>query len=110
MPSYAIAQLRDVSMGPPIITYLEAIDATLAPFGGEFLIHGDPLIRVEGDWPVGDLIIIAFPTRAALEGWYNSDAYQAIVPLRTGSSVGDVVFVNGVVQPHRAVDVLASPA
>ena len=109
MPSYAIAQLCDVIMGPPIITYLKANDATLAPFGGEFLIHGDPLTHVEGDWPPGDLIIIAFPNRVALEGWYASDAYKAILPLRTGSSVGDVIFVNGVVQPHRALDNLASP-
>ncbi len=110
MTSYAIAQLRNVTMGDSIVRYLEAIDATLAPFGGRFLVHGGPLTRVEGDWPGGDLIVIAFPDRAALEGWYGSDAYCRILPLRTAHSQGDIVFVDGVDQPHRATDVLAPAA
>lgn len=108
MPSYAIAQLHDVKMGPPIVAYPEAIDTTLAPFGGRFLVHGNPLTRIEGDWPTGDLIIIAFPTRAALEGWYTSPAYQRILPLRADNSVGDVIMVDGVDEPHRAADIVAT--
>ncbi len=107
MTSYAIAQLHQVTMGPPIVTYLEAIDATLAPFGGRFLVHGDPLTRMEGQWPEGSLIIIAFPHRAALEAWYVSPAYQCILPLRTANASGDVIFVDGVAEPHLARDVLS---
>ena len=40
MTSYAVAHLRTVTMGPEIAAYLQRIDATLAPFGGRFLIHG----------------------------------------------------------------------
>ncbi len=107
MTSYAIAHLHEVAMGPPIASYLETIDATLVPFGGRFLIHGDSLTRIEGDWPAGDLIVIAFPDRARLEGWYASPAYQAILPLRTRHSTGDVVFVDGVEPDHRSVDILS---
>lgn len=42
MSTYAIATLRNVAMGPAIIEYLERIDATLAPFGGKFVVHGGP--------------------------------------------------------------------
>lgn len=108
MPSYAIARLRAVTVGPAIIAYLEAIDATLAPFGGRFLIHGAPLARIEGSWPEGDLVVIVFPDRAALEAWYASAAYRRIMPLRLESAEGDVVFVDGVREPHRAVDILAA--
>jgi uncharacterized protein (DUF1330 family) len=107
MPSYAIAQLRDVVMNAEVVAYLEAIDATLAPFGGRFVIHGAPLTRVEGDWPPGDLVVIAFPDRAALDGWYASPAYRHILRLRQRNSVGDVIFVDGVGEPHKASDVLA---
>jgi uncharacterized protein (DUF1330 family) len=107
MPSYAIAQLRDVTMNAEIIAYVEAIDATLAPFGGRFLIHGGPLTRVEGDWPKGDLIVIAFPDREALDAWYASPAYRRILPLRTRNATGDIVLVDGVTEPHKAVDILA---
>jgi uncharacterized protein (DUF1330 family) len=44
MTTYAIAHLRNVVMGPDIVAYVEAIDATLAPFAGRFLVHGDVII------------------------------------------------------------------
>ena len=39
-PAYGVALLQDVRMGPPIVEYLERIDATLAPYGGRFIVHG----------------------------------------------------------------------
>ncbi|SEG75479.1 DUF1330 domain-containing protein [Bosea lathyri] len=109
MASYAIGRLRDVRLGPQIVAYLERIDATLAPFGGRFLIHGDPPEVLEGAW-TGDLIVIAFPDRTQARAWYASPAYRAILPLRTGNSVGDVILIDGVCETHRAVDVLKSAA
>ena len=44
MPVYAVAHMRQVTMGPPIVEYLERIDATLAPFGGRFVVHGGPMV------------------------------------------------------------------
>jgi uncharacterized protein (DUF1330 family) len=58
MPSFAIAQLRNVHLGPEIVAYLAAIDQTLAPYGGQFLVHGNPLTRLEGQWPDGDVILV----------------------------------------------------
>ena len=40
MTAYAVAHMRRVTMGPAIVEYLERIDATLAPFGGHFIVHG----------------------------------------------------------------------
>lgn len=40
MTCYAVGHLRNVEMGKEIVAYLEAIDATLAPFEGQFIIHG----------------------------------------------------------------------
>lgn len=107
MTAYAVADLHRVEMGPAIIEYLEKIDATLAPFGGRYIIHGGRKAVLEGDWR-GDLIVIAFPDRAAAAAWYDSPAYRAIKPLRTDHSEGDVVLVDGVGADHRATDVLAS--
>jgi uncharacterized protein (DUF1330 family) len=36
-------------MGPDIVAYVEAIDATLAPFNGRFLVHGGEKTILEGD-------------------------------------------------------------
>jgi uncharacterized protein (DUF1330 family) len=106
MTAYAVADLHKVEMGPAIVEYLERIDATLAPFGGRYIIHGGRKAVLEGEW-AGDLIVIAFPDRASAAAWYASPDYQAIKPLRTDHSAGDVVLVDGVGADHRATDVLA---
>jgi uncharacterized protein (DUF1330 family) len=107
MTAYAVADLHKVEMGPAIVEYLERIDATLAPFGGRYIIHGGRKTVLEGEW-AGDLIVIAFPDRASAAGWYASPEYQAIKPRRTDHSEGDVVLVDGVGAEHRATDVLAT--
>lgn len=38
--------------------------------------------------------------------WYESEAYQAIRPLRTKNTEGDVLLVQGVPEGHRGVDLL----
>ncbi|MGW7001784.1 DUF1330 domain-containing protein [Streptomyces sp. NPDC054933] len=106
MTAYAVADLHEVTMGPAIVAYLERIDATLKPFGGQFLVHGDDVELREGSWP-GALIVIAFPDLGRARAWYASPAYQEILPLRTENSVGDVVLVQGVSPEHHATDVLA---
>ncbi len=40
MAAYALAHLRRVTMGPPIVEYLQRIDATPTPFNGRFIVHG----------------------------------------------------------------------
>ncbi|MFI7277692.1 DUF1330 domain-containing protein [Streptomyces sp. NPDC049879] len=103
--AYAVALLRAAGPQEGVVRYLEGIDATLAPFGGRYLVHGDPPTVLEGEWP-GDLVVIAFPDRARAEAWYASDAYREILPLRRSGVAGPVVLIDGVPPGHRATDIL----
>ena len=105
MKAYAIAYLRNVRMGADIVEYLERIDDTLAPYDGHFIVHGARPESVEGEWE-GAPIVIEFPDRDHLYGWYESAAYREILPLRTENSDGVVIFVEGVDRTHQATDVL----
>ena len=107
MPAYAVAHMRQVTMGQPIVEYLERIDATLAPFGGRFIVHGGNVEVLEGSWP-GALIVIEFPDRDRVRAWYDSQAYREIVVLRTANSQSDVIVAEGVGDGHRATDVLTA--
>lgn len=107
MATLAVARLRNVNMGPDIVEYLKRIDGTLQPFGGSFLVHGGPYETLEGHWS-GDLIILEFPDRETAHAWYQSPAYQAILPLRTQNSEGDIIFIDTVAKDHRATDILAA--
>lgn len=105
MSTYVVAHLHTVELGADITRYLERIDATLAPFHGQFLVHGAPPEVLEGDWR-GDLIVVAFPDRQLASAWYASAAYQNIIRLRTDNSEGDVILVDGVSPEHRTTDIL----
>jgi len=105
MTAYAVANLENVTVGTEIVEYLQRIDATLAPFSGRFIIHGGPKTVLEGEWP-GDLIVIAFPDREQAHAWYDSPAYQAILPLRERNATGRAVILDGVDETHKATDVL----
>ncbi|MBB3257567.1 uncharacterized protein (DUF1330 family) [Paraburkholderia bannensis] len=109
MTTYAIGHLHEVDLCADIVEYLEKIDATLAPYGGRFLLHGGPVERLEGRFS-GDLIVLEFADRETARAWYRSPAYQAILPLRTRHARGDVFLVDQVEQPHRATEVLEGAA
>lgn len=106
MTSYAVAHLRAVEMGPDVVAHLEAIDSTLVPFQGRFIIHGGEKEELEGAF-LDDLIVVAFPDRQAARAWYASPAYQAILPKRRSRSQGDVFLIDGVDEDHRATDILS---
>lgn len=106
MTAYAVGYFDEVEMGPEIAAYLEAIDATLAPFGGRFLVHGGDKTVLEGEWP-GDLVVISFPDMKAARDWYESQAYARILPLRLNRAKGAVILTEGVSEDHRATDILA---
>ena len=105
MPTLAIAILKNVEMGDELVQYINRIDETLLPFGGRFLVHGETAELLEGNWN-SDLVIIQFPDREHARGWYISDAYQAILKLRTRNSDGDAFLIDTVADGHRATDIL----
>ena len=101
--AYAIAYLREVEFGVEIAEYLERIDETLAPYGGRFIVHGGDLTPAEGEWD-GAIVIIEFPSPEAVHEWYDSPAYQAILPLRTEHSQSIAAMVVGVPDGYRAIE------
>jgi uncharacterized protein (DUF1330 family) len=106
VPAYAIGYLRDVAFGDDIIRYMREIDGTLAPYGGEFVIHGGRLEPKEGQWD-GDVVVIRFPDRHSAEQWFDSPAYQRIVPLRVDNSRSMIALVDGVKPGHTGASKVA---
>lgn len=95
MTAYAIVgeNIHDQAM---FDAYRKDVLPTLAPFKGEFAVRGGAFSVLEGEFPYQRLVVIAFPTRAEAEGWYKSDAYQKLLPLRLKSTTGVFVIVDGV--------------
>ena len=82
-------------------------DARLEVTAGRFVVHGATALEVlEGSWP-GTVVIIEFPGPDEARGWYESSAYQAILPLRTTHIEGDAIIVEGVSPGYDAAHTAA---
>ena len=95
MPAYALAHLRTPRPHADVLDYIDRIQSTLDPFGGRFLVHGAEVEVREGPWP-GTVVIIEFPGVDEARAWYDSPAYQEILPLRTDHIDGEAIIVEGV--------------
>jgi uncharacterized protein (DUF1330 family) len=50
---------------------------------------------MEGDWQPNRLVVIAFPSMADAQAFYDSPEYGPVKDLRLRSSNGSVVIVDG---------------
>lgn len=62
--------------------YRSQVPATLEPWGAELVFRGKQVAALAGANPHPDIVVIRFPDLAAVDGWFNSPAYQALIPLR----------------------------
>lgn len=95
MTAYLVAAV-DVEDPGAYAAYRERVPAILAAFGGRYLVRGGTQTVLEGTWPGGRTVVIAFLDRASAEAVYMSDAYRQILPIRQGASTGALVIVDGV--------------
>ncbi|MFE5772635.1 DUF1330 domain-containing protein [Streptomyces sp. NPDC056485] len=107
MTAYAIAHIRPETLNEDVLHYIEEIQSTMDPFEGRFLVHGKEVEVLEGPFP-GTVVVIAFPDMERARAWYASDAYQAILPLRTDHIPGEVILVDGVPPGYDAAKTAAA--
>jgi len=76
--------------------YREKVMPILEQHGGRFLVRGGNMKVIEGEWPYPRLVILEFPTREAVDTWYYSPEYQAILPLRLQGCKSNLIVVDGI--------------
>ncbi len=71
--------------------YRDRVPATLDPWQAELVFRGKPFAAFSGAADHTDVVVIRFADAAALRGWFESPAYQALIPLR--EEAADVILV-----------------
>jgi uncharacterized protein (DUF1330 family) len=71
--------------------YRSQVPATLAPWQAELVFRGQTVAVLGGEHRHSDTVVIRFPNAEAANGWYNSAAYQALIPLRMAAAEVDLV-------------------
>jgi len=61
---------------------------------GKVIVLGKASAK-EGPIPVGNIVVIEFPSLTAAEAWYGSAAYAGIIPLRQRAANTRLFIVEG---------------
>lgn len=93
MTAYVIARIN-VTEPEDYQMYASQTVACAEKAGGKFLVKGGGQTKLEGNSPDRH-VIIRFDSREAALDWYNSAAYQRILPIALSSSERDIVVVDG---------------
>jgi uncharacterized protein (DUF1330 family) len=75
--------------------YATGVAATLEPFGGKFVVRGGKVKPLQGAPPNGRIAVIAFDSVEKAQAWYDSAAYQAILPIRLKYATSRSMIVEG---------------
>ena len=94
MSAYVIANI-EVTDPQAYEQYRSRTLGTIEQFGGRFLVRGGAHEVKEGSWQPHRLIMLQFPDMATARRWYDSLAYQSIIPYRSGAAKTDLVLVEG---------------
>jgi uncharacterized protein (DUF1330 family) len=79
--------------------YSEQVPATIAKYGGRYLVRGGKTDVREGEWPGPRTVILEFPSLARALEWYESPEYKPLRPIRHANSRARIAFFEGVTNP-----------
>lgn len=75
--------------------YRERVPASLQPWKAELVFRGELVSVLSGQHGHTDTVVIRFPDLDAANGWFNSPAYQALIPLRQSAAEVDLLLFQG---------------
>ncbi len=95
MPAYIIADV-DVKDAKAFEPYKQPTAASVAQYGGRFIVRSSEYEVLEGSWRPTRLVVIEFPSVEAAKRWYDSPEYRKVLPIRLQHAVSKMLLVNGV--------------
>jgi uncharacterized protein (DUF1330 family) len=76
--------------------YRGAVPATIAAYGGRYLVRGGETEVLEGDVDLHRVIVLEFPSMERLRAWYDSPEYRPLIALRERTARTTLWAVEGV--------------
>ena len=95
MPAYVVVEV-EVLDKERYETYKQMVPASLAAYGGRFIVRGGAAETLEGDWAPGRVVIVEFPSAEKAKAWWGSDAYAPAKALRQATAHTQMILVEGV--------------
>jgi len=94
MAAYVIAEVN-VTNPAGYDAYRPLAGASIAQYGGKFVVRGGAAELLEGSPDPARMVVIEFADSAAAKRWYHSPEYQEALKIRLANSTGRVLLVEG---------------
>jgi uncharacterized protein (DUF1330 family) len=94
MAAYLIADIQ-VTDPATYDQYRPLAAASVARFGGRFVVRGGKIDLLEGGPEPERIVVIEFADADAARRWYRSEEYQRALKIRQSASRGRVFLVEG---------------
>ena len=95
MAGYVLAEI-EITNPEGYKEYTTMVPATIAKYGGKFLVRGGNAEVLEGEWPQRRRVLIEFPSAAVAKQWWDSPDYEKPKALRRAHSNGRLLLLEGV--------------
>lgn len=95
MPAYVVVDV-DIQDPKAYAEYRAKAPATVAAFGGRYVVRGGEPTHLEPGWDVHRFVLLEFPSVQAAKAWYASPAYQSVLAIRLRSSRSRLMVVDGI--------------
>lgn len=92
MPAFVIVEV-DINDQKKYDAYKGLTPATLSAYGGKFVLRGNPVTVLEGEWKHERLVMLEFPTKEKASAWYNSESYQHAKSVREGAASANFLLI-----------------
>jgi len=94
MAAYIVVEV-DVKDPERYADYRSMVPASLAVYGGKFLIRGGQVENLEGDWEPQRFVMIQFDSVEQAKRWWDSEEYREARTLRQATSDTRMIVVQG---------------
>ncbi|MDQ6844314.1 MAG: DUF1330 domain-containing protein [Bacteroidota bacterium] len=94
MPAYVIVEI-DIKDPVSYEDYKKLTPASIAAYGGKFIVRGAKTECLEGDWNPMRLVVLEFPTLEQAKSWWASPEYADAKMIRQRSAKTKMIVVNG---------------
>ncbi len=94
MAAYILAEI-EVTNPEGYKEYTKHVPATIAKYGGRFLIRGGASEALEGEWSRRRRVLLEFPSMEAARNWWNSPDYEKPRAMRQAASQGRLLLLEG---------------
>jgi uncharacterized protein (DUF1330 family) len=94
MPAYVIVNV-DTKHPEQYEEYKEMAQATVAQYGGRYIVRGGKMEMLEGAWSPTRIVVLEFPSYERAHEWWHSTEYAPAKALRQRLSTTDLLIVDG---------------